>query len=132
MMALNVNRIVSLSWPQEVPARALRTWSRLEALAVMSARWGVKVNSGSKVTPRILGFLLVGTGTLSMVIRGLAFTWLVQGVKRVTDDFSGAMPILLALAQLAMGAKAPDRSSEMDEASREMSGFATAMVTSSA
>ena len=99
---------------------------------MMSARWGVKVNSGSKVTPRILGFLLVGTGTLSMVIRGLAFTWLVQGVKRVTDDFSGAMPILLALAQLAMGAKAPDRSSEMDEASREMSGFATAMVTSSA
>ena len=62
----------------------------------------------------------------------MALTWLVQRVKRVTDDLSGAMPILLALAQLAKGAKTPDRSAEIEEASRERSGCDTAMVTSSA
>ena len=132
MMALNVSRIVSLSWPQEVLTMALRTWRRLETLAAMSDLWRVKVNRGSKVTRSILGFLLVGTGKPSMVSRGLTLTWLVQWVKRVTDDLSGAMPILLALPQSAMEAKVPDRSSEIDEASREMSGCDTAMVTSSA
>ena len=69
---------------------------------------------------------------LLMEMAGSAFTWWVQGVKSVTDHFSGAMPILLAPAQSAMGAKESERWEEIIEASGEMSGWATAMVTSSA
>jgi len=63
---------------------------------------------------------------------GSALTWLVQGVKRVTEDFSGAMPILFSLAQSAMGMKESERRVAMEDASREMSGRVTAKVTSSA
>ena len=74
----------------------------------------------------------MGTAALPIVICGEAFTWLVQGVKRVTEDLSGAMFIRFAHAQSATGAKASERSEETVEASREMSGCETATVTSSA
>ena len=74
MMALYVVRMVSLSWPQVVPVRAFSTCRRLDALAAMLVTCGVKVNRGSNITPRILGFLLVGTGVLLMVTDGSAFT----------------------------------------------------------
>ena len=130
--AWKVRRMVSLSWPQDVPARAFRTWRRLDALAAMSETWGVKVNKGSKVTPKIFGFLSVGTGTLLMASWRLAPTWLVQGVKRVVEDLSGAIFILFALAQSSIGLKASESCGDITEASREMSGWETATVTSSA
>ena len=98
----------------------------------MSETWGVKVNKGSKVTPRIFGFLSVGTGMLLMASWRLAPTWLVQGVKRVVEDLSGAIFILLALAQSSIGLKAWESCEDITEASREMSGWETATVTSSA
>ena len=36
MMALKVRSMVSLSWPQDVPVRAYRTWRRLDALPAIS------------------------------------------------------------------------------------------------
>lgn len=39
MRDLKVRRMVSLSWPQDVPVRAFKTWRRPEALAAMSEKW---------------------------------------------------------------------------------------------
>ena len=75
MMALKVRSMVSLSWSQDIPLRAFRTWRRLDVLAAVSVTCGVKVNIGSN---NILGFLLVGTGILLMKKAGSAFTWLVR------------------------------------------------------
>ena len=59
-----VRRRVLLSFPQLVPAKTLRIWRLEEALAAVEATCGAKVNKGSKVTPRIFGVLLRGTGVL--------------------------------------------------------------------
>ena len=61
------------------------------------------------MTPKILGVLTVGTGVLSMRICGWALTWLVHRVNRVTEDLSGAILSLFAVAQSATGAKASER-----------------------
>ena len=53
-------------------------------------------------------------------------------MKSVTDDFSGAMPILFSWAQSTIRARESERRVEMVEASGEMSGWDAAMVTSSA
>ena len=74
IIALKVSSTVSLSWPQAVLVKASRTWRRLGALAAISETCGVKVNMGSNVTPRILGFLMVVTGMLFIEIGGSAFT----------------------------------------------------------
>ena len=55
-----VRRSVSFWWPQVEPPRAFSILSRLEHLAVMDLTCGPKVKSGSKVTPRILGFMSSG------------------------------------------------------------------------
>jgi len=57
------------------------------------------VNMGSKTTPRILGFLSKGTGELLMLTVGWQLYWLVQGVKRVTENLSGAIVSLFLWAQ---------------------------------
>ena len=51
---------------QVVPARALMMLRRLDVLVVMFLIWGPKVKKGSKVTPRILGFLSSGMMLLLM------------------------------------------------------------------
>ena len=112
--------------------RVFKALRRLDFLAAISVTCTEKVSKGSNVTPRILGFLLVGTGILMMEMTHLAFIWQVQGVKSVTDDFSGAMPLLFTLSKFVIGAKESERRVEMVDASREMSGRVTAMVTSSA
>ena len=52
---LQVMMRVSLDWPQEVPARALRMFSRGVAREMREAMWRKKVRWGSNVTPRIRG-----------------------------------------------------------------------------
>ena len=97
-----------MSWPHEVPASAFMTWSLLVALAEMAEMWGEKVNIVSNVTPRILGVLSRGTGELLTVTCGWQLNWLVQGVKNVTEDLSGAMVSLLFRDQSWMGEKASE------------------------
>ena len=63
-MALKVRRMVTLSWPHNVPMRAFRTWKQQDALAAISLKCGLKGNRGSNVTPSIFGILTVGTGML--------------------------------------------------------------------
>ena len=113
MRDLKLRRMVSLSWPQDVPVRAFKTWRRPEALAAMSEMWGLKVRSGSKVTPRILGLLSVGVVLPPIATAGTAFTWLVQAGKSVGDDLLGAMFILLFSAQSETGPKEHERRVEM-------------------
>lgn len=86
---LYVMIIVSLSCPQEVPARDLRTFSLVLHLEIVLETCLVKVFMELKVTPRTLG---VGSilMTLSLIlIIGEALVSLVSGVKSVTVDFSG-------------------------------------------
>ena len=51
---------VSFYWPQDVPARALRMFSRLVDLDLIILVCGVNVSDGSRVTPKILGVLSRG------------------------------------------------------------------------
>ena len=57
---------VSFGWPQVVPARAFMMLRRLENLVVMFLIWRPKVKRGSKVIPKILGFLSSGIMLLLM------------------------------------------------------------------
>ena len=127
-----VRRRVSLSCPQLVPAKALRICSRDEALAAVEVTWGAKVNMGSRVTPKIFGVLLRGTSVLFRVTWGWAWYCLVHGVNRVTVDLSGAMRSLFSMDQSEIGAKSDWRRAERVETLREMSGWVTARVRSSA
>ena len=62
MRDLYVMMRVSLDWPQEVPARALRMFSRGVAREMREAMWRKKVRWGSNVTPRIRGCSARGRG----------------------------------------------------------------------
>ena len=57
------------------------------------------MNLGSKTTPKIFEFLSKGTGELKMLVAGWQLEWLVYGVKRVIENFSGAMVSLYSWAQ---------------------------------
>ena len=54
---LYVSRSVSLSWPQEDPARALRTLTQVFAFDMAFLMWVEKLNMVSKCTPRSFGVL---------------------------------------------------------------------------
>lgn len=54
----------------------------------------------SKVTPRILKFLLIGTGLLSMKMSIGVFTSFVQRLNSVADDFPGEKFRCCALAAI--------------------------------
>ena len=82
---------VSFWWPHEVPARAFRMLRRLLLFVAIVLVWGVKVNEGSKVTPRIFGVFSRSSVELRHVTWGWELSCLDQGVKRVTDDFEGAI-----------------------------------------
>ena len=53
---------VYFCWPQLVPARTLRILRRGEARDTIEETWAEKVKWGSKVTPRMRGFLARGRG----------------------------------------------------------------------
>ena len=55
-----VRTSVSFGWPKDVPARALRMFSRLVHLDLIILVWGVNVSNRSRLTPRILGVLSRG------------------------------------------------------------------------
>ena len=69
-IVLYVEMIVSLDWPQEVPASDLRILLRWFILVAMLPAWALKVSFGSKVTPRILGVLTRGSGFPFILISG--------------------------------------------------------------
>ena len=62
VIALYVAVMVSLSLPHCEVVRALIMLSDLEARSLVSLMCSEKVNLGSKVRPRIFGFLQVGMG----------------------------------------------------------------------
>ena len=105
---------------------------RLEHLAVVDFIWGPKVKRGSKVMPKILGFLSRGRVLLSIATWGWTLVCLDQGVKRVMEDFEGAIVSLFSAAHADMGARASLSRAVRVDASSEMSGYESAIVTSSA
>ena len=90
------------------------------------------MNKGLRVTPNIFEVLFRGTSVLSRVTRGWAWFCLVHGVNRVTEDLSGAMRSLLVIDQSEMGVKSDWRRADRVDTLREMSGWETARVRSSA
>ena len=81
---LYVMTIVSLSWPQEEPARDFRMFSFVLALLIVLFRWCENVYMVSNITPSSLGVLSRLTPLFSMLILGCIWASLVSGVKRVT------------------------------------------------
>ena len=53
-------RIVSFCLPQVVPVSALSMFNVCRALMMVFVMWGPKVSFGSRVSPRTVGFRLVG------------------------------------------------------------------------
>lgn len=88
-MALYVAVIDSLLWPQEVPVRERNVLLLLLILVAVISAWFLKVSCGSKVTPRIFGFLLRGSNSLFIKICGCLLSSEVSGVNSVTVDFEG-------------------------------------------
>ena len=79
--------MVSLSLPQEVPARAFKALflelTELHTFAECFANvWRL-----SNVTPKILGFLTVGICSLSIKTSKVSLTSFVQVVNKVAEDF---------------------------------------------
>lgn len=60
----------------------------------------LKVSLGSKVTPKIFGFLLVGTGVLFIVSCGVILSSELSLVKRVIAHLSGFSCRLFAVAHV--------------------------------
>ena len=98
----------------------------------MDLTCGPKVNRGSKVTPKIFGFLSRGRTLELIETWGWELICLDQGVKRVIEDLEGAIVSLFLAAQSVMGTSASLRRSVRAAASSEMSGKESAIVTSSA
>jgi len=94
--------MVSFWCPHVVPAKDFRMLRRDEALRRMLLIWGPKEKWVSKVTPRILGFLLRGRGRLLIAMDGIKLDWWKSGVKRVIEDFEGSMVRPLEDAQSEM------------------------------
>lgn len=70
MIDLYVRDMVSLFWPHDLPASALRMLRRFLAFVWMLSMWWRKVKCVSKVTPRSFGDLLRGRRSLLMYICG--------------------------------------------------------------
>ena len=66
---------VSLFWPQLVPARALRIFSRFPARSATRDAWVEKVRWGPGVTPRILGVRTWSRGSLPHLTPGSKWDW---------------------------------------------------------
>ena len=89
----------SLEWPYVVCVSALRTFRRCLALVLMSVVCGLNVIILSKVTPRILGVLLMGSGVLFSVTCGVMLSSLLYGVMRVSEDLFAETLSLFVLSQ---------------------------------
>ena len=94
--------ICSLEWPYVVWVRALRTLSLDLALVLIFSECFRKVNIGSRVTPRRVGFGFTGTVVLNRVIWGCALIWVLCGVIRVMEDLLGETFSLFAVSQFSI------------------------------
>ena len=88
-MALYVAVIVSLDFPHLVVVRALRILMVFLVFFEVFSQWTWNLRRGSNVTPRILGFVMVGIGVLLMVSVSFLPWSLVSGEKMVAVDLSG-------------------------------------------
>ena len=94
--------ICSLEWPYVVWVRALRILRLDFAFVLMFCECFLKVNMGSRVTPRMVGFGFTGTIVLKRVIWGCALIWVLCGVIKVMEDLLGETFILFAVSQLSI------------------------------
>ena len=99
-MALYIVVSVSLSLPHVLPAIDFMTLFLDCILSLTFLVWVLNVKSGSNVTPRIFGFLIVGTGVLSISISSCIFTSFLHSVKSVADDFPGDSSRCCSFSQL--------------------------------
>ena len=90
-MDLYVITMVSLSWPQDVPARAFKIFSFFLALVTQLFIWLVKVCIVLKVMPRSLGAGSTLIFSPLILMQGSRRAWFGSGVKSVTVDFSADM-----------------------------------------
>ena len=78
--------MVSLCWPQVVPASARRMLILGVAREMMELMRRVNVKWGSSVTPSMRVCLARGRGVFFRVTWGCEWDWCVSEVKRVTVD----------------------------------------------
>ena len=96
-MALKVDIRISFSFPHVVPPMAFRTLFLFLTLLTNESVFALKLWSPSKMTPRIFGFLTVGTGQPSISIFSSLLISLLKVVKRVADDLPGESSISFAV-----------------------------------
>lgn len=87
--ALYVCSRVSLDLPKEVDVSALRSFSELVAFSLVFLMCSEKVSFGSKVRPRIFGFMTVGMVWLLILSCKVVLYSAGSGVNRVACDFRG-------------------------------------------
>lgn len=86
---LYVWRRVSFDFPNDAEVRALMSLRELLPLSCVSFTCSVKVSLGSKVRPRIFGFLFVGITWLFIVRCRLVLYSAGSGVNKVACDLEG-------------------------------------------
>ena len=77
----------SFSFPQDEPARVFRTLFLVPIFSLIFLAWPPKLKSGSRVTPRMVGFSTVGTGFPFILIGRVLLFSFPHVVKRVALDF---------------------------------------------
>lgn len=93
---------VSFCLPQEVEVRALIILVELVAFSLVILMCSLKLSLGSRVRPRIFGFLTVGMVVL-LIERFRVMSYSAgSGVKRVEEDFSGFSMRLFSLVHWKM------------------------------
>lgn len=82
-----MSAIVSLNFPHVLPTSVHFVPVLKFAIDILGV-W-VECQHRSKVTPRIFGFLLMGFGTLAMLMSRTVLTSFVQSVKSVAEHLPG-------------------------------------------
>lgn len=98
-MVLYVKDSVSASLPQVLPAIDFSTLFLDTTLFLTFAVCLLNVRSGSNTTPRIFGFLTIGTRSLLMKMSSWRLTSRVQSVKSVAEDLPGESSKECSLSQ---------------------------------
>ena len=101
-MALYVDTSVSFCFPHEADVSILRILMDLLALSFVILMCSVKFSFGSRLSPRIFGFLIVGMMVLFMVRFSVVLYSAGSGVKSVEVDFSGLSIRLFSFVHLKM------------------------------
>ena len=91
----------SFCWPNVVPVTAFSAFSFLLALLIVAVTCGVNVRCGSKVTPRIFGFLSRGSTSLNSVTVGCLWCSCLSGVSSVIEDLDGATDMRFSVSHVS-------------------------------